>query len=306
MAENKKDVRYQSDEGRPELVDGGRSQEAVVGFAGGESLVPQFNKKEVEQIAKGVADESADVTDLQKEIRTKVTFFEVSNITSIDKDILNEVKSGDVIVKKTGNQRHSYRVSYKENGQGICLTYSDASVVETVSYDKSGNDWVYNSTDKTNLFNNPLTTPNDIIVAGANGTPTRLPVGTAGQFLKCGTTGVMWGDVSSGGGTQLYKHYVVLNNANNIRILFLSTSGTAITTMEQLITGINNHTFYLLKNIYNQYNRASSLLCQIYESGYEFYAIAYLDDAGASVSGQPVNINIVEGISITSDTVTEL
>lgn len=77
---------------------------------------------------------------------------EVDSITSIGQDVLNSLKPGDMVIKKTGTQRHSYRVSYKDevNG-GICLTYSDASVVETVSYDLVEGVWTYNSTDSTKI-----------------------------------------------------------------------------------------------------------------------------------------------------------
>jgi hypothetical protein len=77
---------------------------------------------------------------------------EVSKITEIPQDVLFSLKPGDMVIKKTGDQRHSYRVSYKDevNG-GICLTYSDASVVETVSYDLTDGTWVYNSTDSTSI-----------------------------------------------------------------------------------------------------------------------------------------------------------
>ena len=61
--------------------------------------------------------------------------FRVNNIQNINNKVLNALKAGDVVVKLTGNQEHSYRVSYKEENQGICLTYVDASCVETVSYD---------------------------------------------------------------------------------------------------------------------------------------------------------------------------
>ena len=36
---------------------------------------------------------------------------------------------------------------------------------------------------------NPMTTAGDIIVGGASGTPTRLAMGTAGQFLCVNTDG---------------------------------------------------------------------------------------------------------------------
>ena len=76
---------------------------------------------------------------------------EVSKINEMSDDICNSLKCGDLVIKKTGNQKHCYRVSYKEDKVGMCLTYVDASLVETVSYDYSGGHWVYNSTDSTHI-----------------------------------------------------------------------------------------------------------------------------------------------------------
>ena len=77
--------------------------------------------------------------------------YEVANIKAVGDDILSKVKAGDIINKKTGDQKHAYVVSYKENNTGICLTYTDASVVETQSYDYTAGHWVYNSEDKVEL-----------------------------------------------------------------------------------------------------------------------------------------------------------
>lgn len=76
---------------------------------------------------------------------------EVENITTIDGAILDSLEAGDIVVKVTGKQKHAYRVSYKGEGagEGLCLTYADASVVETVSYDFTVSGWAYNSTDTT-------------------------------------------------------------------------------------------------------------------------------------------------------------
>lgn len=75
---------------------------------------------------------------------------EVTDITAIDGKILDSLQVGDKIVKVTNNQGHLYQVSYKGAGvgEGICLTYIDASVIETVSYDYTDEGWAYNSTDK--------------------------------------------------------------------------------------------------------------------------------------------------------------
>lgn len=77
---------------------------------------------------------------------------EVTDITTLTDEQLDALEVGSKVAKKTGTARHLYVVSYKdaENG-GICLTYTDASTVETVSYDHGDSGWTYNSTDKTNI-----------------------------------------------------------------------------------------------------------------------------------------------------------
>ena len=74
------------------------------------------------------------------------------DITALTDEQLDALQVGDKVAKKTGTAEHLYTVTYKdaENG-GLCLTYMDASVVETVSYDHTESGWAYNSTDKTPL-----------------------------------------------------------------------------------------------------------------------------------------------------------
>lgn len=77
---------------------------------------------------------------------------EVADITALTDDQLDALDVGDKVAKKTGTAQHLYVVSYKdaENG-GLCLTYTDASTVETVSYDHTESGWAYNSTDKGSI-----------------------------------------------------------------------------------------------------------------------------------------------------------
>ena len=74
---------------------------------------------------------------------------EVVDITAIPASVLDSLEVGDRVVTVTGKQRHLYVVTYKGDGagEGICLTYAAAGYGETVSYDRSGSSWVYNSTD---------------------------------------------------------------------------------------------------------------------------------------------------------------
>lgn len=73
----------------------------------------------------------------------------VTDITKLSNSQLDGLNVGDAVVKVTGVQKHLYLVSYKGDGagQGICLSYNAAGYGETVSYDRSGEGWVYNSTD---------------------------------------------------------------------------------------------------------------------------------------------------------------
>lgn len=95
------------------------------------------------------------------------------NITTLTTNQINSLKCGDIVCKEDSTGKHAYIVSYKKDGTGICLTYADASVVETVSYDYSGSAWVYNSTDITpikNVVANPT-------LAGTEANLTGLQVG---------------------------------------------------------------------------------------------------------------------------------
>ncbi len=76
---------------------------------------------------------------------------EVTDIKALTTAQCEALQCGGVVIKVTGNQKHRYVVSYKEDKVGMCLTYTDASLVETVSYDYTEGNWVYNSTDSTSL-----------------------------------------------------------------------------------------------------------------------------------------------------------
>jgi len=73
----------------------------------------------------------------------------VGNITTLTNEQLDALNCGDLVIKETGNQKHTYIVTYKGEGagEGICITYTAAGYGETVSYDRTENGWQYNSTD---------------------------------------------------------------------------------------------------------------------------------------------------------------
>lgn len=73
----------------------------------------------------------------------------VENIQEIGDEKLEALRAGDIVIKHTEGMEHAYRVTYKEEHVGICISYYDASCIETVSYDYVEGHWVYNSTDIT-------------------------------------------------------------------------------------------------------------------------------------------------------------
>ena len=71
----------------------------------------------------------------------------VEDVKNIDDNILSTLQCGDVVIKHDESGEHSYIVTFKSD-TGICLTYADASCIETQSYDYvDGTGWVYNSQD---------------------------------------------------------------------------------------------------------------------------------------------------------------
>lgn len=75
---------------------------------------------------------------------------EVSDITALTGAQLDALEVGAKVAVKTGTAKQLYVVSCK-NG-GLFLTYTDASTVETVSYDhNTESGWAYNSTDKGSI-----------------------------------------------------------------------------------------------------------------------------------------------------------
>ena len=78
---------------------------------------------------------------------------ETDNVKALSNSQIDLLRCGDYLVKKDASGEHAYKVTFKSK-TGMCITYMDASVVETQSYDKVDGEWVYNSEDKTpNLLN---------------------------------------------------------------------------------------------------------------------------------------------------------
>ena len=78
---------------------------------------------------------------------------ETTDIEHLRDEQIDQLRCGDYLVKKTGNMKHAYKVTYKEDKHGICLSYFACGYSETISYDYVGGHWVFNSKD-VSLTNN--------------------------------------------------------------------------------------------------------------------------------------------------------
>lgn len=104
-------------------------------------------KENVKRFIQNVSTEVAN--EVYEEDRTmRIT---VTNIQALTNEQCEKLECGDVVAKEDVTGKHAYIVSFKKAGTGMCITYTDATCVETVSYDCTDGDWVYNSTDKTTL-----------------------------------------------------------------------------------------------------------------------------------------------------------
>lgn len=169
---------------------------------------------------------------------------EVTNITNLTKYQIDKLEVGDVVAKKTNGQYHHYIVSYKENNVGICLTYTDASVVETVSYDYVEGNWVYNSTDTSSIEGGGGTTViANPTLAGTEADLTGLQVGDTKYAVPQGggdnghTLTVQFSTVYDRGSDIPPSEYQVFKVG-----LLKYLNGNVVTSIET-INDNNEHTF---------------------------------------------------------------
>lgn len=94
------------------------------------------------------------------ELARNATPIEVEDITGLTADQLDALQPGNVVVKKTGDERHVYTVDFKDGVAGkLLLTYADWQNVEGVYYEKvegvyyerGESGWAYVQTDNTHI-----------------------------------------------------------------------------------------------------------------------------------------------------------
>lgn len=134
-----------------------KQKKGVYGIAG---VCPGSNKngvidsdKEIQDVLSGIPEgqKLLQIFALKSEIPAPVLLrIETADITALTADQLDALRNGDLVVKITGNQKHTYWVSYKDSVKGeLSLVYADHQNVEEVYYEKVEGSWTYIQTDNT-------------------------------------------------------------------------------------------------------------------------------------------------------------
>ena len=138
---------------------------------------------------------------------------ECTDVKALSNSQIDLLRCGDYLVKKDASGEHAYKVTFKSD-TGMCITYHDASVIETQSYDKIDGVWTYNSEDKT---------PNLLELQNVEDAPS----GTIVNALGLDSNGdLVKGTIS--GGTKLYQHVItgLKDGSKNVKIQLVSNDGT--------------------------------------------------------------------------------
>ena len=229
----------------------------------------------------------------------------VGNVKELNDKQCEKIQCGDVVVKTTDNQKHAYIVTYKENGVGLCLSYFDASCVETQSYDYTDGHWVYNSQDLTTFADLGHTDAEvkalakDEVESASSGTiQDALGLDSSGNLVK--------GSVS--GGSKLYKHYISITN-NNVGqyIILISDDNTPIATIIDIYRHYRDHGIMLKYSTTSgsstQYNNC--IITNNYTGGQTWVQIIHYDYIHGASNPQFYQDDITSA-TIVSDTVTTL
>ena len=78
----------------------------------------------------------------EKDFERLVSTVQVEDVENLSKDVAENLRCGDVVVKTTSNgHKHSYNVAYKAEDE-MSLVYVDSENIEECYYEKQGNSWV--------------------------------------------------------------------------------------------------------------------------------------------------------------------
>ena len=159
--------------------------------------------------------------ELAEALADKVSSLTVLNITALTDAQLNGLKCGDVVLKEDSTGKHAYKVTYKQEHHGICLSYFDCGYLETISYDYTDGHWVFNSKDVCEV-QEKITSSTDLVAKTLKQTEANWSVDLDLQPY----------DASK---TSISKAYGKICVVNGIMYIVISCTNTNITESSQSV-----------------------------------------------------------------------
>ena len=202
------------------------------------------------------------------------------SIENLSDEDLNNLKAGDIVLKETGEQKHTYIVTYKQENHGICLSYFDAGYLETISYDYTNGHWVFNSKDVVEV--------QEKLVSGTN-------IKTIGGQSILGS-----GNLDISGGTKLYKHTLRVSIEvepdvyDNYDFDIVSIRSIAYS---DLSTITNDKNYEVLSYGYIEIEATPRQIISLEDNGMDSFNLYYMESG---------SIDYIEIHGFVSDTVTPL
>lgn len=221
---------------------------------------------------------------LEEMIANGKVALEVANVKQLNDKQCELLKAGDLVEKVDNTGKHTYIVTFKKDKVGLCLTYFDASCIETQSYDFTASHWVYNSEDKGEFKSDAdiKALAKEEIESASAGTPVNvIGLDSNGNMIK--------GSVS--GGTKLYRHNIKYGSSTYLELV--NTKAEAYTSAPSYVDVMSSLSF-----VYSS-GGVKQLVAGIEWNGTQ-YTITKVN------SGTSFNTANLLHSNFTSDSVTEL
>lgn len=198
-----------------------------------------------------------------------------ADIEHLSDAFIDRLKCGDILTKQTGNLKHTYVVTYKEEKHGICISYFACGYLETISYDYTAGHWVFNSKDVCECADvSDVPTPTDIAdlvvetiedadegvspayMLGLNGSGefAKFPASSSEEVVAYEGTSLMPTGVSMSG----WSLHRCIKNGN---MLWLTITGSIINNTESSQTFMKLYSFTLPTSISSKIYRQNGTTC---------------------------------------------
>ena len=219
---------------------------------------------------------------LEEMIANGKVALEVANVKQLNDAQCELLKAGDLVEKVDNSGKHTYIVTFKKDKAGLCLTYFDASCIETQSYDFTAGHWVYNSQDKGEFKTDAeiKSLAVDAVEEATSGTVAEIiGLDSSGNMVK--------GSAPSGGGDILEQDNVVYGTGRTIGEVFNTLMGDYSPNASKTVGVIlkDSNTYFVIRCSFNPNGgyKSISILDTMSMRAIKWYTITNTSDTVSSL-----------------------